>query len=139
MQANAKWPTQSISNSSGGGTAVTGLLGGQKEPTIAPDLSGGDLGNATLFEENLSGANLSGASLVMAGLIMADLSGADLSGADLSLANLSHADLGGANLSCANLNSSAVLVGANRGRCRSHLGVPRLRRFRMEREAQQGH
>jgi hypothetical protein len=83
-----------------------------KEPTIAPDLSGGDLGNATLFEENLSGANLSGASLVMAGLIMADLSGADLSGADLSLANLSHADLGGANLSGANLNS-AVLVGAN--------------------------
>src|SRR5918995_571818 len=111
----------------------------QKEPALAPDLSGAnlrganlgrsnlsrtDLSAAKLMETNLAGANLSGANLGRANLSGANLSAvttsfgsADLSGADLAEANVGKANLTDANLSGANLNRAnlreAKLMWAN--------------------------
>jgi hypothetical protein len=91
------------------------------------DLSGADLGGATLIGVNLGMANLGGATLIGATLDGANLREANLNGAnlgranliraDLNMVNLSRADLSGANLNGANLSgadlTNAVLRGSD--------------------------
>src|SRR5437868_111967 len=67
----------------------------EKEPSVEPDLSGGELSAANLHRANLHRANLLKANLVRANLIWADLGGANLIEANLVNADITSADLTG--------------------------------------------